>query len=70
MAVEILDGPMAGSKVVNIYTTKGAETQVDAYEEFSSMAIPPVQLEGAVLGTLEQSFNEDSPAIKAMASKK
>jgi len=70
MAIEVLDGPMAGSKMINIYTPKGNQTRIDVYGEFQSAMIPAGQLEPAVRGNLEAAFNEDAPAIKAMAGKK
>jgi hypothetical protein len=70
MAIEILEGPLAGSKMINIYTPKGNRTQIDVFGEFTSSTIPANQLEPAVLANLEGAFNEDAPAIKALASKK
>jgi len=70
LSIEILDGPMAGSKMVNVYTPKGSRTGIDVYGEFVSAQIPAPQLEHAVRGNLEMMFNEDSAGIKAFASKK
>lgn len=70
LSIEVLEGPMAGSKMINVYTPKGNKTGIDVYGEFMSKQIPPAQLEAAVRGNLETVFNEDSAAIKAFASKK
>ncbi|MGA7923265.1 MAG: hypothetical protein WCA77_04740 [Thermoplasmata archaeon] len=70
MTIEILEGPMAGSKMMNVYTPKGNTTGIDVYGDFSSSALPPAQLEPAVRGFLQQMFDEDSVAIKELASKK
>jgi len=70
VAIEQLEGPMAGSKFFNIYQPMGAKTGVTVVGEFTSKAIPPAQLEAAVRGFLEQSFNEDNAALKAMAGRK
>jgi hypothetical protein len=70
LAIEMLEGPMAGSKFFNIYTPAGAKTGITVVGDFTSKSIPAAHLEPAVRAFLEQVFNEDSAAIKAMASKK
>ncbi|MGP8078790.1 MAG: hypothetical protein ACLQD8_00565 [Thermoplasmata archaeon] len=70
MVIEVLEGPLAGSKMINIYTPKGNRTAIDVYGEFTSTMVPPNQLEHAVLASLETAFNEDAPAIKALGAKK
>lgn len=70
MAIEVLEGPLAGSTMVNVYTPKGNKTGIDVFGEFTSKTIPGNQLERAVLASLEQAFNEDAPAIAALAQKK
>jgi hypothetical protein len=70
LAIEMIEGPMAGSKFFNVYTPAGSKTAIAVYGEFASKTIPPAQLEPAVHGFLEQVFNEDNAAIKAMAAKK
>jgi len=67
VAIEMVEGPMAGSKFFNIYTPMGAKTGVTVVGDFASKSIPPAQLEPAVRGFLEQVYNEDNAAIKAMA---
>jgi hypothetical protein len=70
MSIEVLDGPLAGSKMINVYTPKGNKTAIDVYGEFVSSQIPAAQLEPAVRGNLETAFNEDTVGIKAFASKR
>jgi hypothetical protein len=70
IAIEVLEGPMAGTKMVNIYTPKGAKTGIDVYGEFVSAHLPAAQLEAAVRANLQQVFDEDSAGIKALSSKK
>jgi hypothetical protein len=70
LSIEVLEGPMAGSKIINIYTPKGNRTGIDVYGDFTSSQIPAAQLEPAVRANLETVFNEDSVAIRAFASKK
>jgi hypothetical protein len=70
VAIEVLEGPMTGSKILNVYTPKGNRTGVDVYGEFVSAQIPAAQLEHAARANLEMVFNEDSEALKAFASRK
>jgi hypothetical protein len=70
MAIEVVEGPMAGTKMLNVYTPKGNKTGIDVYGEFVSAQIPAAQLEPTVRGFLEEVFNEDSAAIKTFAAKK
>jgi hypothetical protein len=67
VAIEVMEGPMAGSKFFNIYTPMGGKTGISVVGEFASKTIPPAQLEPAVRGFLEQVYNEDNAAIRAMA---
>ena len=68
LAIEMLEGPMAGSKFFNIYTPSGGKTGITVVGEFASKSIPAAQLEPAVRGFLEQMYNEDSAAIKQLAA--
>jgi hypothetical protein len=70
MAIEVLEGPMAGSKFFNIYTAKGSKTEVTVIGEFTSKMIPEAQLAGAVMGFLDAAFKDDNQAIAKMAGKK
>lgn len=69
MAIEVLEGPMAGSKFFNYYTAKGNRTEVTVVGEFTSKVIPEAQLQGAVMGFLEEAFQDDNAAIVQMATK-
>jgi hypothetical protein len=70
MSIEVLEGPMAGSKMINIYTPKGNKTGIDVYGEFVAPQIPANQLEAAVRKNLENAFNQDVAGLKTFASKK
>ena len=70
MIIEVLEGPMAGSKMINVYTPKGNKTGIDVYGDFMSNQIPAHMLEPAVRDNLQAVFDEDSKAIKAFAHKK
>lgn len=69
-AIELLEGPMAGTKFFNYYTVKGDKTEVTVIGEFVSHSMPPAQVEHAARAFLEMAFNEDSMAIKDFAAKK
>jgi hypothetical protein len=66
--VEVLEGPFAGSKSFTVYTPEGNRTRIDVYGEFESPTLPPAEVEKAALEWMEESFNEDAPAIKALQS--
>jgi hypothetical protein len=66
MMLESLEGPLAGSTWFTVYTPDGSATRVDVYGEFRSPTVPPAELEHVALAWLEESFNEDAPAIRAM----
>ena len=70
IAIEMLEGPMAGSKFVNLYTPAGSRTGITVIGEFTSPMIPAAQLEPTVHGFLEQLFNEDNAAMKALHGSK
>jgi len=70
MSIEVLEGPMAGSKMINIYTPKGSKTGIDVYGEFTSPQLPAHQLEPAVHANLEMAFNQDVAGLKSFTSKK
>lgn len=70
MVTEMLEGPLVGSKMVYVYKPRGERTQVDVYGDFVSATIPSVELESTVLRWLESEFNEDAPAVRALASRK
>ena len=69
MAVELLEGPMAGSKFFNYYTPKGDRTEVTVVGDFTSKQIPPEKLASVVMHFLEGSFDEDNEALRRLAGK-
>jgi len=67
VSTEILEGPLAGSRIFTVYSPEGLErTRVDVFGEFRSPQLPPDQVEVAVRKWLEESYNQDAPALKAM----
>jgi hypothetical protein len=67
MSTEMLEGPLAGSKMFYLYSPKGNKTQIDVFGEFKSEVFPADQLEQIVPKFLEGEFNEDVPAIRDFA---
>ena len=62
--IEVLDGPMAGTKFVNYYTPKGNRTGVTVVGDFHSPVIPEAHLEKAAQEFLDNGFNEDTAYLK------
>jgi hypothetical protein len=63
---EAVEGPFAGSKQFTIYTPEWGRTRVDVYGEYVSPTLPPAEVKDAALAWLEESYNEDAPAVKAL----
>ncbi|MCI4365020.1 MAG: hypothetical protein L3K10_03015 [Thermoplasmata archaeon] len=70
IVTEWLEGPLAGSNFVYLYSPKGKKTQIDVYGEFTSTTLPPDEVERAAREWLESEYGEDAPAIRAMAKRK
>lgn len=70
LAIEVVEGPLAGTKMLNVYTPKGNKTGIDVYGDFVAKQVPAAQLEPMVRANLESVFNEDATAIRAFAGKK
>lgn len=68
MAIEALEGPLAGSRSVYLYSPKGPKTGVDVYGEFVSPQFPEDRIEGVVRGFLDRVFREDSTALRTSAA--
>ncbi len=65
VTTEWLEGVLAGSKLVYVYSPKGEKTGIDVYGEFTSKTLPPEEVEAAAREFLETEFAADAPAIKA-----
>lgn len=65
-SLEYLEGPMAGSKMMQHYLPKGNETGVTCAGEFTSQFMQGEQLKQAVLQNLETAFNEDQENLKKL----
>jgi hypothetical protein len=62
--VEMLEGPLAGSKFFNIYTPKGDHTDVLIVGEFKSPSLAESQIEPVVRQNFERAFAQDYEALK------
>jgi hypothetical protein len=67
VATEVLEGPLAGSRLFQVYTPHGRRTGVDLYGEFVSSRIPRPQLEATVRRFLERIYREDAAALRERA---
>jgi len=66
LAIEMLEGPLAGSKFFNYLTPKGNRTGVTVVGDFKSTMMSDEQIKQTVLSFLEQVFNEDVAYLKKM----
>lgn len=64
-----LEGVLAGSQLVYVYSPKGKKTQIDVYGEFTSTTLPADEVEAAAREFLESEFSADAPALRARAPK-
>ena len=69
LTIEILDGPLAGSTMVHVYTPHGSKTGISVFGEFTSSQIPPRELETVVRATLERAYLEDNAALRTYIPK-
>lgn len=70
MAIEVLEGPMAGSRMFNVYTPRGKKTEIAVYSDMQSAVVPAPQLEPAVRMFWESAFNEDTAGIREFTKRK
>jgi hypothetical protein len=64
--LEILEGPLAGSKVINYYTPKGDKTGITVVADFASPMLPEAQLVAAGHEFLNGGFEDDSAYLRKM----
>jgi hypothetical protein len=69
VVTEWLEGVLAGSKFVYVYSPQGGKTRIDVYGEFVSKTLPPEEVEAAAREFLESEFQADAPAIRAAYEK-
>jgi len=63
-SMEMLSGPMKGTKHSHTYTPMGNKTKVVVEGEFVAQGMDDASLKKTALGMFEQVFNEDSAALK------
>jgi hypothetical protein len=64
VVTEWLEGALAGSKLVYLYSPQGEKTRIDVYGEFTSKTLPPEEVEAAAREFLESEFAADAPVIR------
>ena len=65
MVYEWLDGVLAGSKFIYLYSPQGEKTGIDVYGEFASKTLPAAEIESAAREFLDSEYRDDAPAIRA-----
>lgn len=65
-ALEILDGPLGGSKMVSYYTPKGEKTGVTVVGDFASPMMTDHQVTAAAHEFLDNGFNDDQAYLRKM----
>jgi hypothetical protein len=65
VVTEWMDGVLAGSKLVYVYSPQGNQTRIDVYGEFTSKTLPPDEVEPAAREFLDTEFAADAPVIRA-----
>jgi hypothetical protein len=66
VVLEVIEGPLAGSKSFQYYTPKGNDTGVTVVGEFTGKGIPEAALKKAVMAFLDTVFNEDQKNLSKM----
>jgi len=64
VVTEWLEGVLAGSKLVYVYSPQGEKTRIDVYGEFTSKTLKPEEVEAAAREFLDTEFAADAPAIR------
>ncbi|MFZ0891445.1 MAG: hypothetical protein WB778_09990 [Thermoplasmata archaeon] len=64
VVTEWLEGVLAGSKLVYLYSPQGEKTRIDVYGEFTSKSLSPKEVEAAAQEFLETEFAADAPVIR------
>lgn len=64
VVTEWVEGVLAGSTFVYLYSPQGDKTRIDVYGEFTSKTIPPAEVEAAAREFLETEFAADAPVVR------
>jgi hypothetical protein len=62
--LEWLEGVLAGSTIVYLYTPQGDVTRIDVYGEFRSKTLDPAEVEITAREFLDAEFEADAPVIR------
>jgi hypothetical protein len=62
--LEFLEGPLAGSKLVNYYTSHGDKTGITVIGDFVSPMLPDAAVHAAAKDFLDNGFAEDGVYLK------
>ncbi|MCI4355884.1 MAG: hypothetical protein L3K18_01905 [Thermoplasmata archaeon] len=69
VVTEWLEGVLAGSKLVYVYSPRGNKTGIDVYGEFTSATLAPSEVEAAAREFLDTEYGADAPAIRTAYQK-
>ena len=69
VTTEWLEGILAGSRFVYLYSPKGEKTRIDVYGEFTSPTLPTQQVEAVAREFLDGEFRDDAPTVRASYEK-
>lgn len=64
VVTEWIEGVLAGSKFVYLYSPQGEKTRIDVYGEFTSSTLPPGEIEAAAREFLDTEFAADAPVVR------
>ncbi len=64
VVTEWLEGVLAGSRLVYLYSPRGERTGIDVYGEFTSKTLPPGEVETTAREFLDSEFHDDAPVIR------
>jgi len=64
VVTEWLEGVLAGSKLVYVYSPHGNRTRIDVYGELTSPTLPASEVEAAAREFLESEYAADAPVIR------
>ena len=64
IVTEWLEGVLAGSTFVYVYSPHGNQTRIDVYGEFTSKTLHPSEVEVVAREFLDSEFAADAPAVR------
>lgn len=70
VVTEWLEGVLAGSKFVYLYSPHRHRTRIDVYGDFTSKSLPAEEVEAAAREFLDTEYGADAPALRAEARKR